>query len=250
MTRGILIVGNESSLFSATVAEALKRVESFASVHVPNRFPLPEGRGATAPEAEAATGAIPLSWNPSSPISARTLLVSAENRLKQIDNAILVCAPPAVFKTAEALTPEEIEILVNDQIKGWFFLIRELVLYFRRRGSGSLALVAPDLGSAWDAPATNALGIHIRDIVNRGANAGNKNAPADFVGPSALASFRAFAQGVLASQAGEPFQVMGFTSAEAGNEGDFAAWFFKMIDEGVGKNSGRWHRHAKRKLFR
>ena len=232
MTRGILIAGNESSLFSAVAAEAAKRVESFISVPIPNRFPLPEGRG-TLPEGgslpfrtETAGGAIPLSWNPASSISARTLVLAAENRLERINNAIVVCSPPAVFKSTEALAPEEIEILVNDHIKGWFFLVRELILYFRRSGEGSLSLVAPDIIP------------------------GSGRPPTDLLGPSALASFRAFAQGVFASSAGGTFQVMGFTTAEAGDEGDFAAWFFKIIDEGTGKNSGRWHKYSKLKLFR
>jgi len=244
MTRGILIVGNESSLFSAAAAEAVKRVESFVSVHIPNRFPLPEGRGVIVSGTET-TGAIPLSWNPASPISARTLVLSAGNRLKQINDAILICSPPAVFKTAETLVPEEIEVLVNDHIKGWFFLVRELILYFHHRGAGSLSLVAPEISSEQEGSRTNT-----KRIMNWGANPGNKNAPADLVGPSAAASFRAFAQSVLASQASEPFQVMGFTAAEAGNEVDFAAWFFKIIDEGTGKNSGRWHKYSKRKFFR
>jgi len=225
MTRGILIAGNDSSLFSSAAAEAVKRVESFAYVHIPNRFLLPDGR--IPPVTETVAGAIPLSWNPASPISARTLVLSAENQLKQIDNAIVICSPPAVFKNAETLMPEEIEVLVNDHIKGWFYLIRELLLYFRRRGTGSLSLVAPEI-----------------------IPSGNKNAPVDFAGPSASASFRAFAQSVLASHASEPFQVMGFTITEAGNEGDFAAWFFKMIDEGAGKHSGRWHKYSKLKFFR
>jgi len=240
MTRGILIAGNDSSLFSAAAAEAVKRVESFASVHIPNRFLLPEGRAVVSPVTETVAGAIPLSWNPASPISARTLVLAAENQLKQINNAIVICSPPAVFKTAEVLMPEEIEILVNDHIKGWFYLIRELVLYFRRRGTGSLSLVAPEIISGRDAAG----------ITARGAHAGNRNVPVDLVGPSASASFRAFAQSVIASQAGESFQVMGFTVSEAGDEEDFSAWVFKMIDEGAEKNSGRWHKYPKLKLFR
>ena len=230
MTRGILIAGNESSLFSAAAAEALKRVEAFASALIPNRFPLPEGGGALPVRTENAGGAIPLSWNPASSISARTLVLAAENRLERINNAIIVCSPPAVFRAAEALTPEEIEILVSDHIKGWFFLIRELILYFRRSGTGSLSLVVPEIVS--------------------GGRETSVNVPADLLGPSALASFRAFAQGILASQAGEPFQTMGFATTEAGDEGNFAAWFFKIIDEEARRNSGRWHKYSKLKLFR
>ena len=226
MTRGILIAGNESSLFSAVAAEAVKRVESFASVFVPNRLPLPEGRGISSSAVQAVEGAIPLPWNPASPISARTLVLAAENRLGQINDAILVCLPPAVFKSVETLIPEEIEILVNDQIKGWFFLLRELIMYFRKQKAGSLSLVTVD--------------------INR---AGGKNAPVDLLGPSVEASFRAFAQSVLASQANEPFRTMGFAAA-AGKEEAFAAWLFKLIDEGAAKHSGRWHKHSKLKLFR
>lgn len=232
MTRGILIAGNESSMSAAIATEAVKRVESLASALIPNRLPLPEGGAVPPPKPETAGGTIPLSWNPASPISARTLVLAAESRLHQINDAIVVCSPPAVFRTAETLAPEEIEILVNDHIKGWFFLIRELALYFRRIGTGTLSLVAPEI------------------VSDGGRDAAGINAPADLMGPSAAASFRAFAQGVLASSANEPFQMMGFTTTEAGAESDFAAWLFKILDEGAVKNSGRWHKYSKMKFFR
>jgi hypothetical protein len=224
MTRGILIAGNESSLFSAVAAETLKRVEQYAAALIPSPFLHPEAVQAAA---EQDKGKIPLQWSPGSPISARTLMVAAENRLGQINDAILVCSPPALYRPAEALVPGEIENLVNDQIKGWFFLVRELALYFRSRQSGSLALAVPEILAG-----------------------GGKDTPADLFGPSAAASFRAMAQGLLAASSNEPFQIMGFSSAESGAEADFAAWFFKIIDEGNRKNSGRWHKYSKLGLFR
>lgn len=236
MTRGILIAGNESSLFAALAAEALRRVESFVSAAIPNRFPLPGGAGGRPPQAEG--GAIPLSWNTASPISARTLVLAAENRLGQINDAVLVCAPPAVYKTAGALAPEEIDILVNDHIRGWFFLVRELALYFRRTRNGSLSFVAPE--SASGEGANDSAGKSGRNRINQ----------TDLLGPPAAASFRAFAQGVLASSANGPFRAMGFTAAEAGSEEDFAAWLFKKIDEGAGKDSGRWNKYSRLKFFR
>lgn len=231
MTRGILIAGNESSLAAAAAAEAAKRVESFAAALIPSRFPLPEGGGAP-PKPELPGGAISFPWNPASSISARTLTLAAENRLGQINDVIVICSPPAVFKTAAALTPEEIEILVNDHVKGWFFLIRELALYFRRAGSGSLSLVVPETVSPGG-----------RDNLN-------KNIQTDLLGLSAAAAFRVFAQGIIASSANEPFQAIGFTGPEAGAENEFAAWFFKIVDEGAEKNSGRWHSYSKLKFFR
>jgi hypothetical protein len=130
-----------------------------------------------------------------------------------------------MYRPAEALVPGEVENLVNDQIKGWFFLVRELALYFRSRQSGSLALVVPEILAG-----------------------GGRDAPADLFGPSAAASFRAMAQGLLAAASNEPFRIFGFSSAES--EADFAAWFFKIIDEGNRKNSGRWQKYSKLGLFR
>jgi hypothetical protein len=226
MTRGILIAGNESSLLSAVSAEAAKRVESFAAALIPNRFPLPAAEGAAA-AALPPEGGIPLQWNPASPISARSLALAAENRLGQINDALLICSPPAVYRTAEALVPSEIDILVNDHIKGWFFLVRELALIFRSRQQGILALVVPDI-----------------------APGGGRDSSADLLGPPAAASFRAFAQGLLSSSANEPFQTLGFSSIEAGQETDFAAWLFKIVDEANKKNSGKWHKYSRLSFFR
>jgi NAD(P)-dependent dehydrogenase (short-subunit alcohol dehydrogenase family) len=226
MTRGILIAGNESSLFFALAAEAARRVESFAAAPIPNRFPLQGAEGVTA-SAAAPEGSIPLSWNPASPISARSLVLAAENRLGRIDDALLVCSPPAVYRNAETLLPSEVETMVNDHIKGWFFLVRELALVFRARQRGTLALVVPDISGG-----------------------GGRDAAADLLGTPAAASFRAFAQGLLSSSAGESFQTLGFSSSEAGQEAGFAPWLFKIIDEAGKKNSGKWHKYTRFSFFK
>jgi NAD(P)-dependent dehydrogenase (short-subunit alcohol dehydrogenase family) len=145
----------------------------------------------------------------------------------RIDDAVLVCSPPALYRPAEALAPREVDSHINVHVKGWFFLVRELALYFRSRQAGTLAMV-----------------------VSEASAGGGKDAPADLLGPPAEASFRAFAQGLLASSAAEPFQIRGFSSAEAGSEADFAAWFFKFIDEGNRKNSGKWYKYNKLRFFR
>jgi hypothetical protein len=224
MTRGILIAGNESALFSAVAAEASKRVEEFACALIPNPFPRPEP---AALRPETVKGKLSLQWSPGSPISARTLMLAAGNRLGQINNAVLICSPPGMFRPAETLVPGETESLINDQIKGWFFLVRELALVFRAQNGGTLALVVPDV-----------------------LPGGGKDIPADLLGPPAAASFKALAQGLLASAANEPFEILGFTTAEAGSESGFAEWFFKIIDEGGRKNSGKWFKYSRLSLFR
>jgi NAD(P)-dependent dehydrogenase (short-subunit alcohol dehydrogenase family) len=184
-------------------------------------------RLAAEPAQDPADPAIALQWNPGSPIAARTLILSAENRLERIDNAILVCSPPAFRKPAAELPPADIDIMINDHIKGWFFLARELAAVFRERNSGTLALALADPG----------------------AGSVNEDAP-DLLGPPAVAAFRAFTQSLLSYAGSEPYLTMGFSSTEAGEEGDFAAFIFKLIDEGNRRNSGKWHKHGRLSFFR
>ncbi|MDR1374053.1 MAG: hypothetical protein LBJ24_03680 [Treponema sp.] len=218
MTRGILIAGNESSLFAAIAAEAARRAAHFVAALIPNRI--------SEPVPEPAEGArIPLSWNPGNPVSARALALAAENRLEHVDEAVLICAPPSVRKKAEDLIPGELEVLVNDHIKGWFFLVRELALIFKEQRRGTLSLVLSDIG------------------------AGGKDETVDLLGPSAAASFRALAQGLLTGSPGEPYQVLAFSSSEIGEDASFASFIFKTMEEDNRRNSGKWHKYGRLGLF-
>ncbi|GHT87634.1 hypothetical protein FACS1894137_15180 [Spirochaetia bacterium] len=224
MTGGILIAGNESSLSAAIAAEAGKRAERFCAAFVPNHLPYPVER--SAPKEER--GLIPLAWNPGSPVSARALTLAAENHLGQISEAILVCTPPTVRKSAADLHAANIEIIINDYIKGWFFLVKELASVFKARKAGALALVLSDTSGG-----------------------GGRDDP-DLIGPSVSASFHAFAQGLMDSPA-EPYGVYGFT-VPAGEDNALGAFVFKIIEEGgspkgVRRNAGKWHKFGSRLSF-
>jgi NAD(P)-dependent dehydrogenase (short-subunit alcohol dehydrogenase family) len=222
MTRGIFLAGNESALIRAIEAEAAKRVEQYAAALIPNRL-----SGAPKNQAPANEKRIPLDWNPSSPISARTLVLAAENRLEKINDAILVCSPPSIRSSVSELPLADIEIMINDHIKGWFFLARELATVFTNRGSGTLALVYPDISPG-----------------------SGKDDAADVLGPSALAAFRALTQGLLAAAYNESYNTLGFSSSEAGNEENFAAFLFKNIDETTRRSNGKLFKFGKFNLFK
>ena len=227
MTRGILITGNESTLSQAIAGEAAKRVEHYASALITSRLSEPlELAAQTDKQSSHEQAGIALQWNPGSPISARTLILAAENRLEHINDAILVCAPPSVRRPAAELSLSDIETLVNDHIKGWFFLVRELASIFRAKKKGTLALVFYEIGTG-----------------------GGKDDPADTLGPSALASFQALTRSLLASAHNEPYLTMGFSCAEAGAETGFASYIFKILDEGNRKNNGKLHKYGKLSFF-
>jgi hypothetical protein len=222
MTRGILIIGNESALAEAVTMEAAKRVNTVSHAFIQNRFI--ENRQVSAAFPDETT-IIPLVWNPGSPISARSLLLAAENHLEHVDDAILICDPPAIRKKPSDFTPSEIDNLINNHIKGWFFLIREIILTFRSREKGNLC------------------------FVKAGISSGGKDDITDIAGPVVSATFRAYAESILAASSGEPFRTLGFSSSELGSESEFAAFIFKIIDDEKRHDSGKWHKFGKLGFF-
>jgi hypothetical protein len=222
MIRGVFIAGNESVLLSAIEAEASKRTESYAIAPISNRFSVAEPRPAADSPAR-----ILLEWNPGSPISARTLVIAAENRLEHISEAILVCSPPQVRRDAANLNFADVEMLVNDHIKGWFFLVKELAAAFKARGEGTLSLVYPDINET----------------------IGEDEAP-DLLGHSALAVFRSLTRNLLAAAFSEPFLTLGFTGSETGDNTGFAAFIFKQLEEKNRRGNGKLHKYGKLGFFK
>ena len=234
MKRGIFIAGNESALSRAVDNEANGRTDLYTIALIPNRLSGGNTVGAPArphtPKVSSSKSAGEkrqlLDWNPSSPISARTLVLAAENRMEQIDDAILICSPPSIRSSASDLPLSDIEIIFNDHIKGWFYLVKELATIFTNRGKGTLALVYQDIASG-----------------------SGKDDAADVLGPAALSSFRALTQGILAAAHNEAYITVGFSTSDAGNEAAFAAFLFKNIDEITKRSNGKLHKYGKFKLF-
>jgi len=244
MSKGILIVGNKSALTSAIESEAAKRVEKYAIALLPDRSKnspqagentkkglLARGESAvlesSAAQSSAKETGVPLEWNPGSPISARTLVIAAENRFSQIDEAILVCDPPSVRYAAADLGLADIEVLVNDQIKGWLFLVKELAVVFRERKKGTLTLVYSETSGV-----------------------GGKDDAADLLGPVALAAFRSLTRSLLAASFNEPYFTLGFSGADAGDEAGFAAFIFKQLEEENRRSNGKLYKYGKLGFFR
>ncbi|MCL2211721.1 MAG: hypothetical protein FWB95_07355 [Treponema sp.] len=229
MTRGIFLAGNESALSRAIEAETVKRVEQYAAAFIPNRLSAGNfvgGSGSSKNSPAENEKRLSLDWNPSSPISARTVVIAAENRLEHIDEAVLICSPPSIHSNAADIPFSDVEIMLNDHIKGWFFLVKELAAIFRNRGRGTLALVYQDIASS------------------------GKDDAADVLGPSALASFRALTNGLLAAAHNDKYLTAGFTAADAGNDAAFAAFMYKSIDELTNRNNGKLFKFGKFNFFK
>jgi len=220
MTRGIFIVGNDSALSRAVEAETVKRVDKYASALISNR--LSETVSADLSSESEHDKRLSLEWNPSSPISARALVLAAENRLECIDEAILICTPPVIRGSPSGLSFSAVEIMVNDHIKGWFFLVKEITKIFKSRERGTLALVYPDIVS--------------KEI--------------DILGSAVLASFRSLVQSLLSAATKEPYSIIGFSTSDSGNETAFASFIYKSIDELSKRSNGKLFKFGKFSFFK
>jgi hypothetical protein len=218
-SRGILIVGDESALFSALAAEAGKRVEHFAlapirAAETATLTSRPQTRQTDA----SLQAALTLDWNPASPISARALSLGLQNRLGRLDEAILVSVPPALPSAPESMEPSLIETIVQEHIKSWFYLVRELRPIFQAKGAGTLIFCLVEK------PGARSAGVE-----------------PELLGSVVTASFKALASGLLGRALSQPYQTLGF-SFEPGQESAAAAFVFKTVEEANRKNNGRWLR--------
>jgi hypothetical protein len=222
MIKGVFIAGNESSVLSAIETEAAKRAESYAIAPISNRFSGTESRPAASTPLRFV-----LDWNPGSPISARALVIAAENRLGRIGEAILVCNPPQIRKDVTNFSFADVEMLVNDHVKSWFFLVKELAAAFRAKGEGTLSLVYPDVNET----------------------AGEEETP-DILEHSVLAVFRSLTRDLLASAFNEPFLTLGFTGSETGDDSGFASFIFKQLEDKNRRGNGKLHKYGKTGFFK
>lgn len=243
MTRGILIAGFESPTALALEREAAQRVQRLAAALVPNHLPsvvrredkaAPQVAPQTTSRTEqTGTSRIPLTWAPGSPLSARTLLVSAENRLDRIDEALLVCTPPSLRSRPKDVDLAAIQTLVDDHIKGWYYLLRELTRYFTQQGTGTLALV-----------------LALSDLEGNSGTQSETADPPDILGPVVAASFRALMQALLASSTTSSYRAIGFMNTDPTDEAGFAAFVMKTIDEASKRDQGKLYRYGKLSLFK
>jgi NAD(P)-dependent dehydrogenase (short-subunit alcohol dehydrogenase family) len=241
MTRGILLAGNESALLSALGAEAAKRVKSYAAALIPHGSGERQTESGRPPanNRRPESGENPvvyLDWNPASPVSARTLVLAARNRLEHIDDAVFVCVPPAYRRPPEELAPAEIDRLIDCNIKGWFFLVRELIGVFKKR-----AAERKETGAFGGTAGT--LTLVLKDL-----SAGARDELPDLAGPAIAAAFKSFVQGLLISTANAPYTLTAFSSQEAGEEAAFAAYIFKTIEDEK-RSNGKWHKYSKAGFF-
>jgi hypothetical protein len=124
----MLIAGSGPELIGALADEAGRRGVKTALALIPGNKSL------------HTWGTAQLEWNPCSPLSARSLVLAAENRNGLVDTGIIVCAASNSAEMRD-FSLAGIDFAVNNHIKSYMFLAHELTRGFRARQNGTLVFV-------------------------------------------------------------------------------------------------------------
>ena len=130
MERHILIAGRHSAVLDALVLEALNL-----------RLPLLVTQESGQDRSAGPEGLVSTIWNRRSPLSARSVIIRAANVLETIDEVIVVYQGHGEFRPFHELSSADIETTIDADVKGYLFLLREVLLYLNKQGSGILTLV-------------------------------------------------------------------------------------------------------------
>ena len=153
-----------------------------------------------------------IAWNLRSPLSARAVVMDAFNTLGSVDEARIVVSADTGRREFNEMSSADLEMAVDEGIKSFFFLTKEIFSAFRRQKRGVLSFALHDGGVEVLPPAAAA----------------------------ACASFRAFASSLFAQYQNEAFRLYGYHSSSADTQA-FAR--FLCADTGrTEKSSRRWIR--------
>ena len=152
-----------------------------------------------------------IAWNPRSPLSARTVITEAQNVLGVIDEALVVFSADTGRKEFHEMSFADLEKTVDDSIKGFFFLVKEIFAAMQRQKKGALCFAHHDGGV---------------EVLPPGQAA-------------ASAAFRAFASSLFAQYQSEAFSLYGYYSSAVETR-DFARFLSGLIGMRTEKTSRRW----------
>ncbi|MFW5827224.1 MAG: hypothetical protein ACOCU4_03985 [Alkalispirochaeta sp.] len=140
MNGAVLITGKQSGFTDDLVQEALNRKLHLLATHDPTD---------TAPEVPDTFGDM-LSYTPwtrRSLLSARSVILAVEREQNGLRHAIVVCSPEGINQPLHETESAVIEERIDAAVKGYLFIIKEVIAQLLRNGGGECTLVWYDGGS-------------------------------------------------------------------------------------------------------
>ncbi len=170
---------------------------------------------------EKGSEALSVNWNRRSPVSAGTVVRTLSNQYKALEHVFLVYVPGLENSPFHELGSASIESTIDEQLKGYTFIIRELLSLVQKKKSISLHIVIYTGGSEVLAPHDAA----------------------------AIGCIRSLVSGIFTFYQNEEIYINGFESS-AQVSGDFADFILKNCMESSPKANMKWFRfQEKSSLF-
>ena len=141
MEQACLVTGKSSELLARVVDETAARDRA---VLVARSGPL---ETFTPPE-----GTSTVSWNRRSALSARSVVLHGQNLHGRLAEAVVVFSPVRESVPFHDSSIVSVENRTDAEVKGYLFMIRELVSLFQKQGGGRLVLAVLDQASELRSP--------------------------------------------------------------------------------------------------
>ncbi|MBI9107281.1 MAG: hypothetical protein JEZ04_11110 [Spirochaetales bacterium] len=142
-------------------------------------------------------------WNKRSPLSARNSILTIINRHKRIDEAIISYQPGEFNKTFHEISTPVYDLMIDRWIKGYGYLLKELIQLFIKQKSGRISLILDSNGLKVMTPVESAV----------------------------FSYLKTFVQNLSILYQNEAFRIYCFES-DSNRAEDFINFYFKTISEG------------------
>ena len=155
-----------------------------------------------------------LPWSRRSPISSKTFVLNGANAFERIDEVLLVYDPGEGSRVLHETSLADIEENLDENLKGYFFLLKEVFTLFEKQRSGTISLIFCDKGAEMLPPL-------------EAASAG---------------AFRALVPSLQQDYQNEGFLIRGFHST-VDQPKDFAQYILGFAER-TEKTAGRWIKYS------
>ncbi len=225
MEKTVLIAGKEYPAGSALASAA---VNHNRNVVITAPFAAEETG-----EPISAAGIAAVAWNKSSSVSARSIVLQAENAFQRIDEAVLVFDTAWLAPNFNTMTPEVCSRAVDTMITSYFYLSLELVNRFSKQGGGSVVFMLKSAPGLAEMPSS---------VTIRGENSA---VPAGILPASAEAAFKVLAESTAAKYAEHDGLKFFLVNADYEiPDSQFAGWMFEYLDAAYVSKAKNDARHA------
>lgn len=220
MDKNILIIGNKKELVHALIREYIRNNDKI----ITNQEFSQAGIETDSDNHKSGTPHNPsilnVKLNLRSPLSVRSFVLEGLNAFGAIDRAVMTCSLGEENRVLHDLPVMDIERRIDQEIKGVFFALREIISFFWKRRKGTISIVLHTSRASILLPLEAAV----------------------------YGSLKEMTESIFTQYKNEPLSINAFES-NSENIDDFASFIIKNIEEKGERSFGKWFRHSEKSGF-